>query len=516
MSNKVLFNKDLESVKKGIDIVHQAVVGTIGAAGKNVMFKDWTQQPVVTNDGYTIAEEINLEDESENLGANFMKQASRRQNSEAADGTTSTIAIAHAMIEKGIEKLNAGANAMKLKRQMDSSVDELIVKLRKSSQKIKDDKGLFDVANLSMENQEMAKIVVDAVKACGENGRVVVQESNLVVTKTEEATGIDFPSGYISPYMITDATKLISELDNVHVLVTDKTFNQLNQLLPVMNTLKAKGFDKLLVICHDMIGESLGNVIVNIQKGVFLAVAVQMPADKDLLDDIAILTGAQKISEINVPEGLSELHVNYLGKAKRVIVSRDKTIIDGGEGLKDVIKDRILALKNEIKDKEKDGQFVGDLKARLAKLDGKVVYIKVGAPTQQEMKYLKLKIDDAVASAIAAKKSGVIVGGGRALYDLSTQKPSNDGEDVVLHACSMPIKRIIENAKKNPDEILKILKRGQAWNALTEEPVKDFLKEGLVDPVDITIWALKNAVSTAGMFLTTFSAIVNIPKKDIK
>lgn len=513
MSNKVLFNSDLNSVKKGIDIVHQAVVGTIGAAGKNVMFKDWTQQPVVTNDGYTIAEEINLKDESENLGASFMKQASRRQNSEAGDGTTSTIAIAHAMIEKGIEKLEAGANAMKLKRQMDSSVEELIVKLKKSAQKIKDNKGLLDVANLSMENTEMAKVVVDAVNSCGENGRVVVQESNSVSTKIEETTGIDFNCGYISPYMITDATKLIAQLDNVHVLVTDKTLNQLNQLLPILNTLKARGIDRILIICKDLIGEALGNVIINIQKGNFLAVAVQMPHDLDVLDDIAIITGAQKISEINVPDGFDPSHISALGKAKRVFVTREKTIIDGGEGKKDIIKDRISAIKNEIREKDRNGEFTGNLKARLAKMDGKVIYIKVGAPTQQEMKYLKLKIDDAVASALAAKKSGVIVGGGRALYDLSLQKPKNDGEEVVLSACSAPIKRIIENAKKDPQDILKTLKKGQAWNSLSETPVEDFISEGLVDPVDITIWALKNAASTAGMFLTTFAAIVPVPKE---
>jgi len=513
MNNKVLFGQDLDKVQNGMYIVYKAVTSTIGAAGKNCMFRDWTTEPVVTNDGYTIAEMIKLEDPSERIGADFIKQASRRQNSEAGDGTTSVIAITYSMIENGIKKIKEGANAMKLKREIDACVNNVVDKLKKSAKKITDDKGLFDVANLSMENPEMARLVVDSINSAGENGRVVVQESNLVYTTTEEVKGIEFARGYITPYMITNAQKMTSELEDVHVLIVEKEFNLLQQLFPVIETLKAKGIDRLFVVCKGMIGEALGNVIANIQKGAFLVVAVQASEDIDIMDDIALLTGGQKINEVSIPEGLSPAHINMLGKAKRVIVHKDKTIIDSGYGNKTEIKNRVSALKAEIKKKESVGEPVPYLRQRVANLDGKVVYIKVGAPTQQEMKYLKLKVDDAVASASLAKQGGVVVGGGRALYDCGTAKPKNDGEEVVFAACQNPIRRIIENAKLDPDRILKSLDVGQAFNVLTEKPVKDFIKEGIVDPVDIEMWALRNAASIAGMYLTTYSAIVPIVEK---
>ena len=514
---------NLEGIKKGMDMVHKAVTGTIGASGRNVMFRDWSNEPVVTNDGYTIAEMINPEDEGERMGADFMKQASRRQNSEAGDGTSTVVAIAHAMIEKGIEKVSKGANAMRIKREMDKAVEAIIPKLRKSAKKITNDKELFDVANLSMENPEMAKIVVDSVKSCGESGRVVAQESNSAETYTEEIKGIEFGRGYISQYMITNPVKMSAELEDVPVLIADKEFNLMKQVFPVMEGVKAKGVDKLLIICKNVIGEALGNMIINIQKGTFLCVAVQCD-DPDLLDDIAVLTGAQKVNELNTPDCLTPMHVEYLGKAKKVVVTRERTLIDSGYGQKDKIDERIQSLKNDIKDKEKDGIYVNKEKARLAQLDGKVVYIRVGAPTQQEMKYIKLKVDDAIASTLAAKKSGVVVGGGRALYDISLGNSVSEGEDVVLSACSAPMRKIIENARREPDDkrflwffkkkgILSTLKLGQAWNALTEKPVIDYLKEGIIDPVDIEIWALKNAVSTAGMFVTTFAGLIPIPPK---
>jgi chaperonin GroEL len=513
MRNKIIFGQDMEGVKKGMDMVHKAVTGTIGAAGKNVMFRDWSREPVITNDGYTIAEMINPEDEAESIGADFMKQASRRQNSEAGDGTSSVIAITHAMIEKGMEKLSEGANAMKLKREMVEAVNTIIPKLRKSAHKVSGDKELFDVANLSMENPENARIVVDAVKNCGESGRVMVQESNAIETYIEEIKGIEFGGGHISPYMITDPIKQQAVLEDVPVLVADKEFNMMKQLFPIMEGLKLKGIDKLLIVCRGVIGEALGNMIANIEKGTFLCVAVRLLDDPELMEDIAIMTGATKINEINSPDALTSQHIEYLGKVKRVTVTRERTQIDSGYGKKSDIKERIESLKNDIKSKEKDGIVVNKEKARLAQLDGKIIYIRVGAPTQQEMKYTKLKVDDAVASTLAAKRGGVVVGGGRALYDISQGKSTTDGEDVVKYACCAPIHRIIENAKKEPNEILGKLKEGQAWNSLTEKPVVDYIKEGIIDPVDIEVWALKNAVSTATGYLTSFAAIVNIPPK---
>ena len=513
MRNKIVFGQDMEGVKKGLDMVHKAVVGTIGAAGRNVIYRDWSREPVITNDGYTIAEMINPEDEAESIGADFMKQASRRQNSEAGDGTTTVVALTHAMIEKGIEKIKDGINAMKLKREMDKAVKDIIPKLKKMSHKVSGDKELFDVANLSMENEGMARIVVDSVKNCGESGRVMVQESNSIETYIEEIKGIEFGGGHISPYMITDPIKQQAVLEDCPILVADKEFNMMKQLFPIMEGLKLKGIDKLLVVCRGVIGEALGNMIVNIEKGTFLCVAVRLLDDPELMEDIAIMTGATKINEINSPDALMPEHIEYLGKVKRATITRERTQIDSGYGSKKDIKERIESLKNDIKSKEKDGIVVNKEKARLAQLDGKIIYIRVGAPTQQEMKYTKLKVDDAVASTLAAKKGGVVVGGGRALFDLSMEVGNTEGDEVVSYACQAPIRRIIENANEDPSKILQKLEDGQAWNSLTEQPVEDYIKEGIIDPVDIEIWALKNAVSTATGYLTSFATLVPIPPK---
>lgn len=514
MRNTTKFN--LEGIKKGMDTVHKAVTGTMGASGKNVMYRDWSREPVTTNDGYTIAELISPDNEDESMGADFIKQASRRQNTEAGDGTSTVIALTHAMIENGLKKVSEGHNAMRIKREMNDEVESIIPILRKSAHKISNDKELFDVANLSMENPEMAKVVVNAVKDCGNNGRVVVQESNSTETYTEEIKGIEFGAGHITPYMITDAIKQSATLEDVPILVADKEFNTMKQIFPIMEGLKAKGIDKLLIVCRGVIGEALGNMIANIEKGTFLCVAVSLRDDPELMEDIAIVTGAQRINEINAPDALTPKHLECLGKVKRAVITRERTLIDSGYGKKENIKERIESLKNDIKSKEKDGIVVNKEKARLAQLDGKIIYIRVGAPTQQEMKYIKLKIDDAVASTVAAKNGGVVVGGGRALYDISLGKSKTDGGRVVLSACSAPICRIIENARREPSTVLETLKTGQAWNSLSEKPVFDYIKEGIMDPVDIEIWALKNAVSTAGMFITTFCGIVNIPpKKDL-
>ena len=520
MRNISQFN--LDKVDEGMNLVHKSVTGTMGAAGKNIMFRDWSSEPVLTNDGYTIAEMINPEDEDIRLGADFMKQASRRQNFEAGDGTSTVIALTHAMKEEGKIKVASGVNAMRLKKEMNEAVEKIIPILRQSAKQIETDKELFDVANLSMENPEAAKIVVEAVKTCGVNGRVVVHESNSVITQTEEVKGIEFERGFINQSMVTNAVRLTAELENVHVLVADKDFNLMKQIFPIMEGLKSKDVTELVVICRDMIGEALGNVLANIQAGVFRTVVIQVPSDMDLLDDIALLTGAQKINEVNCPENLTPSHMTYLGKAKRVVVSRDRTVIDSDNGDKVKIKDRIESLKVQLKNETMDFEKT-KIKDRLAKLDGKVVYIKVGAPTQQDMKYMKLKFDDAVAATVAARNGGIVIGGGRALYDISLGNATTDGEQVVFKACSAPIKRIIENAGKSPEDkglwifkkkgILKTLKKGQAWNSLTEKPVLDFLAEGIIDPVDIEIWALKNAVSTASGYITTFGALIPIISK---
>ena len=514
MKNKVLFGKEaIAEMKKGIDIVYEAVSGTLGASGKNAIYRSfYSRNPMTTNDGVSIAKMIDLEDEAQALGADLIKQAAQRSNDEAGDGTTTSVVLAKALIDEGLKKIEQGVNPMILRKEMQEAGKKIIKKLKEKAKKIETDNDIFNIANISMENPEIAQIVVDSVKKVGENGTVLVEESNRLTIEKEEIEGIKFDKGFLTPFMITDSRTQESVLNDVDVLVTDKMFSMNSDIFLLLEEISKRGINQLFVICENIQGELLASLIANRMAGKFLCVAVQRPNDPDVLEDIAILTNAKTITQNAVSGQLVPMHYNYLGKAKKVVVTKDSTLIVGGYGKKEDIDNRVKSISNEIK--ETDSQYKkGLLKERMAKLVGGIVILKVGAPTEAEMKYLKLKVDDAVASTRAAIEEGIVVGGGRALYDISQEKPLNSGEEVVYNACKQPIKKIIENAGFDPDTILKDTEAGVVFNALTYKTTKNPIKDGIVDPAKVERCALENAISVASTFITNGCAIVDVEDK---
>jgi chaperonin GroEL len=518
MKNKILFGKDMDKAKKGMDVVHQAVASTMGAAGKNGIFRsDYSGRPVSSNDGITIARKTNLEDEAEAMGAEFLTQAAEHTNEEAGDGTTTAIVLAHAMVEKGLEKVRGkkvlgfnvkkGVNAMVLKKQMQESVKDIVERIKTIATPIETDEQLFNIANISMENPEIAQIIADSVKKVGENGSVRVDESNIVGVQREDIDGMKFDKSYVTPYMISNLNTMESILEDVHVLVTDKSFQMNNDLLPLLEELNKRSIKKLFIICSGMSGEILSTVIKNRMDRKFFCVAVDKPFDEDVMEDIAIFTGAENVTNQKFPTSITAQHINYLGQAKKIIVDKNSTLIIGGAGKTEAIEERIEAIKKDIK--ESDGSLAKDkLKQRLARLVGKVVFLKVGAHTEADMKYLKLKVDDAVASTRAALEEGVVIGGGRTLYDISQEIALNDGDEVIKYACSMPMKTIMKNAGFTGK-----VGDGQVFNALTGKITFTPFEDGIVDPAKVERCALENAVSMAGNYIASDFIFVDVPNK---
>lgn len=512
--NKIHFNT--KELKKGIDIAYNAVVGTIGAAGRNAIYRSfYSRNPIGTNDGISILKELNLENEAHQMGVDMIKQSSSRTNDEAGDGTTTAVVLAKHMVDKGLEVtkntwFKRGISPMVLKGQIKDAVTKLIGQIKDKSKKIETDEDMFHIANLSMENPEIAQIIVEAVKKAGENGSVLVEESTWMDIKKEEVDGLKFDGGYTEPFMVNNPITMEAVLTDVSILITDKSLNMNQDLFPLIEALNKAGEKQILIICEGVQGELLTSIFANRQRGIFNTVVVKKPADSDVLEDIAILTGGQALTSANLSGYFTDGHIKSLGKASKVIVTKNSTLIIGGAGEKQKIQDRIEAIKVDIKDAT--GYKKEMLKERLAKLVGGVVIIKVGAPTEAEMKYLKLKIDDAVAATRAAVEEGIIMGGGKTLYELSQAKPINPGEEVVFYACQQPIRQIIKNAGFNPRKEIGKLKEGQVWNALTCSVCEDPYQEGLVDPAKVERCCLENAASFAGLFLTCFCVIVDNPE----
>lgn len=512
MKNEVLFGEAMfDRVVPGMDKLHQAVSNTIGASGGNAAFRKHSI-PMITNDGISIADRLNLEDEAESIGADLLRQAAKRTDEEAGDGTSTSIMLGHAMVKEGIKRIKDGANPMKLKREMDVAAKEIVEEIKAKSIAITTDEQLFHVANISMENPEIATIVRDAVKRSGPDGTVIVDESTGIKIEKEEIDGLRFDRGYISPYMINDFEKMECVLENVHVLVTDKNLNANNDVFSLFKSLVEKHkIGKLLVIADDVSGEVLASIIASRkQPNGFHVVAVKKPHYAESLEDIAILTGAEALTKDKNIEAFTEAHILSLGLAKKIIVTKDSCVIVGA-GDKAKIDERISSIKKQIETAENYEKH--KLKDRLAKLVGGVVIIKVGAPTEAEMKYLKLKIDDSVNATKAAVEEGIVIGGGRALYDMSLVKPKTDGEAIIRKACGLPMRKIIENTGENADVVLKDLRLGEVFNARLCEVSTDPIADGIIDPTKVERCALMNATSFASMFLTTQCAIIDLPEE---
>ena len=525
MAKQILFNEEARrSLERGVNALADAVKVTLGPKGRNVVLEKKFGAPTITNDGVTIARDIELEDPFENMGAQLVKEVSIKTNDVAGDGTTTATVLAQAMINEGMRNVAAGANPMVLKKGIKKAVDVLVDELKNVSQKVETKAAKAQVASISAADDEIGNLIADAMEKVGDDGVITVEESKTMETHLETVEGMQFYRGYISPYMATDADKMEAVLSNPYVFITDRKITMIADIMPVLEKVVQNG-GELLIIAEDVEGEALATLVVNKLRGTFKAVAVKAPGFGDrrkaMLQDIATLTGATVISE-EVGRKLDSASMADLGRAGQVRVTKELTTIVDGLGDKDAIAARVAQIRAQIPettsdfDKEK-------LQERLAKLAGGVAVIKVGAATEVELKDKKLRIEDALNATRAAVAEGIVAGGGTALLQvqpaLAKIKATGDektGVEIVKRAIEEPVRQIAYNAGLEGAVIVDTIKRsrkGYGFNALTEEYV-DMIEAGIVDPTKVTRSALQNAASIASMVLTTESIVADKPAKE--
>ena len=525
MAKQILFNEEARrSLERGVNALADAVKVTLGPKGRNVVLEKKFGAPTITNDGVTIARDIELEDPFENMGAQLVKEVSIKTNDVAGDGTTTATVLAQAMINEGMRNVAAGANPMVLKKGIKKAVDVLVDELKNVSQKVETKAAKAQVASISAADDEIGNLIADAMEKVGDDGVITVEESKTMETHLETVEGMQFDRGYISPYMATDADKMEAVLSNPYVFITDRKITMIADIMPVLEKVVQNG-GELLIIAEDVEGEALATLVVNKLRGTFKAVAVKAPGFGDrrkaMLQDIATLTGATVISE-EVGRKLDSASMADLGRAGQVRVTKELTTIVYGLGDKDAIAARVAQIRAQIPettsdfDKEK-------LQERLAKLAGGVAVIKVGAATEVELKDKKLRIEDALNATRAAVAEGIVAGGGTALLQvqpaLAKIKATGDektGVEIVKRAIEEPVRQIAYNAGLEGAVIVDTIKRsrkGYGFNALTEEYV-DMIEAGIVDPTKVTRSALQNAASIASMVLTTESIVADKPAKE--
>lgn len=490
-----------EALKRGIDAVYNAVAPTLGAKGRNVVYERWNS-PVVTNDGVSIAREVLPEDKYEYLGAELIKQAAERTNDEAADGTTTTIILTKELIDAGFHALQEGENPMLLRREIQEAKDFVVAEIKKRATPAKN---LLEVAKISVENDEIAELVADVVQHVGALGSVIVEEGHTFKTEVEKVKGYWFEKGYISPYMITNE-KNEAVLEECAVILTDRTLNLNNDLIGVLTDIAKTGTKSLLLIADKIEGELLQTLIANKMQGRFTTVAVTRPLSTEELEDIATLTGATAITK---DKGIKDIAITHVGKAPKAIIKKDQTIIIGHDTQE--LKDRIKTLSDIVKDsKEKYGEIERQ-KERLARLTGGLAVIRVGAKTEAERGYLKLKVDDAVGACKSASEEGIVAGGGTTLRDIASEKtfPTTKGAIILKSVLSTPFERLMENSGISEYDIKK------NYNVLTGDIIKDMKKAGVVDPAKVSRCAVENAVSAATTVLTTETVIATKPELPI-
>ena len=525
MAKQVLFNEEARrALERGVNALADAVKVTLGPKGRNVVLEKKFGAPTITNDGVTIARDIDLEDAFENMGAQLVKEVATKTNDVAGDGTTTATVLAQAMVREGMKNVAAGANPMVIKKGIKSAVDVLVEELKTVSQKVQTKSAKAQVASISAGDEEIGGLIADAMEKVGDDGVITVEESKTMETCLETVEGMQFDRGYISPYMVTDPDKMEAVLSNPYVFITDRKITMIQDIMPVLEKVVQQGRE-LLIIAEDIEGEALATLVVNRLRGTFKAVAVKAPGFGDrrkaMLQDIAILTGAAVISE-EVGRKLDSATVADLGSASQVRVTKELTTIVDGAGKKEDIAARVAQIRAQIPettsdfDKEK-------LQERLAKLAGGVAVIKVGAATEVELKDKKLRIEDALNATRAAVAEGIVAGGGVALLQvqaaLNKIQATGDektGVEIVKRAIEEPVRQIAFNAGLEGAVIVDTIKRSESgigFNALTEEYV-DMIAAGIVDPTKVTRSALQNAASIASMILTTETLVADKPAKE--
>ena len=525
MAKKIQYGEEARrSLEKGVNALADTVKITLGPKGRNVVLDKKYGAPLITNDGVTIAKEIELEDPFENMGAQLVKEVSTKTHDVAGDGTTTATLLAQAIIREGLKNLAAGANPMVLKKGIEAATEAAVEGLRSLSQPINGKQAVAQVAANSAADETIGKLISDAMETVGADGVITVEESKTMNTGMTTVEGMQFDRGYASAYMVTDTEKMEAVLDDPLILITDKKISNIQELLPLLEQVVQTG-KKLLIIAEDVEGEALSTLVVNKLRGTFTCVAVKAPGfgdrRKEMLQDIAILTGGTVISSETGME-LKEATLNLLGRARQVKVNKENTTIVGGAGEKADIDARVAQIRAQIADTTSDYDRE-KLQERLAKLAGGVAVIQVGAATEVEMKERKLRIEDALAATRAATEEGIVPGGGIALLNvLNNVRPLLDtytgdaktGVQIILRALEEPIRQIAKNAGIDGSVIVENIKRenkpGFGYDALKDEYV-DMIERGIIDPTKVTRSALQNAASVAAMVLTTESLVADIP-----
>ena len=523
MAKQILFNEDARrALGKGVDALANAVKVTLGPKGRNVVLDKKFGAPTITNDGVTIARDIELEDPFENMGAQLVKEVATKTNDVAGDGTTTATILAQAMIQEGMRNVAAGANPMILKRGIEKAVAKLVEEIKKRSIAVSDKASIAQVASISAGDEEVGGLIADAMEKVGKDGVITVEESKTMGTQLSVVEGMQFDRGYISPYMVTDPDKMEAVMSEPYILITDRKIASIQEMLPVLEKVVQAG-KELLIIAEDVEGEALATLVVNKLRGTFKAVAVKAPGFGDrrkaMLQDIATLTGATVITE-DVGRKLDSVTMEDLGTARQVRVTKDETTIVEGHGDPQAIKDRVAQIKAQIVettsdfDKEK-------LQERLAKMSGGVAVIEVGAATEVELKDKKYRLEDALNATRAAVEEGIVAGGGTTLIDIlpALDEFDEDGDvqtgiNLVKRAIEAPLRQIAENAGLEGSVIVAKVKAsedGVGFNALKEEYV-DMVKAGIVNPAKVTRTALQNAASIAALVLTTETLVADKPE----
>ncbi|MDR1101625.1 MAG: chaperonin GroEL [Clostridiales bacterium] len=527
MAKQIKYGADArEALERGINQLADTVKVTLGPKGRNVVLDKKFGSPLITNDGVTIAKEIELECPFEHMGAQLIKEAATKTNDVAGDGTTTATLLTQAMVREGIRNLAAGANPMIMRKGMASAAEVVVAEIQKNSHQVSGSDAIKNVATISSSSEAVGEIISDAMEKVSSDGVITIEESKTAETYCEVVEGMQFDRGYVSPYLVTDTEKMEAVLDDALVLITDKKISNIQDILPLLEQIVQQS-KKLLIIAEDLEGEALATILLNRIRGTFSCVAVKAPGfgdrRKEMLQDIAILTGGQVITS-DLGLELKDATLEQLGHARQVIVQKENTIIVDGMGDSAAIKARVAQIRTQIENTTSDFDRE-KLQERLAKLSGGVAVIKVGAATETEMKEKKLRIEDALSATRAAVEEGIVAGGGTAFVNAipalvkligSAEGDERTGMQIVLRALEEPVRQIAENAALEGSVVIEEIKKrkvGEGFNVLTEKYV-DMAKEGIVDPTKVARSALQNAVSVASMVLTTESVVADKPTED--
>jgi chaperonin GroEL len=532
MAKQIAYNEDARrKMKAGIDKVADAVKVTLGPKGRNVILDRSFGDPVITNDGVSIAKEVELKDKFENLGASLIKQVANKTNDVAGDGTTTTTVIMQAIVREGLKFVETGINPVGIRRGMEAAKNEVIAVLKKNSKKINSKEEIAQVATISAESREMGEMIAGVMEEVGKDGVITIEESQTFGLSKDVVEGMNFDKGYVSPYMVTNVESQTAELKDAYILITDKKISAISEILPLLEKMAQGGKKEMVIIAEEVEGEALAMLVVNKLRGVLNVLAIKAPEfgenRKAMLEDIAILTGGQVITESKGMK-LENTDLSMLGQAQKVIATKDETTIVGGKGKKKDIDARLDQIKVQVERSESEYDRE-KLQKRAAKLSGGVAVIRVGAATETELTYMKHKMEDAVAATKAAVEEGVVAGGGTALAKAAAVILANTkskdmtheyraGYEALLKALSEPLRQIAANAgEEDPavvlSEVVKNKGANYGYNANENKYEADMIKVGIIDPLKVTRTALENAVSVAALLLTTEAAVSELPEE---